>query len=117
MPGGSIQASKAIHKPAQDVTASHGASRRAEATLVIVGIIVVIGIGGEANSDKGTPMKPVMKPTEATTVERKTVEATAVEAAAVETTKATVETATAAVETAAAAVTTATAMTAATAVS
>jgi hypothetical protein len=81
------------------------------ATLIIVRIVVVIGIGGKANSDKRTPMKAVMKPMEATTVERKTVEATAVEATT------SVET-TAAVETAATtAVTAATAMTAAAAMS
>jgi hypothetical protein len=77
------------------------------AALIIVRIVVVIGIGGKANSDERAPMKAVMKammkPVEATTVERKTVKATSVKATSVETTSVettAMEAATAAVETA-----------------
>jgi hypothetical protein len=68
------------------------------AAFVIVRIVVVVVIGGEANSDERAPTKAVMKLMEAASVERKTVKASSVETAAMEAAKATVETATATVE-------------------
>jgi hypothetical protein len=79
------------------------------AAFVIVRIVVVVVIGGEANSDERAPTKAVMKLMEAASVERKTVKATSVETAAMEAAKATVETATATVEAATATVEAATA--------
>jgi hypothetical protein len=47
--------------------------------IIVVRISVIIRIGRETDSDKRSPVKPVMKTVEAT-VERNAVEATSVEA-------------------------------------
>jgi hypothetical protein len=66
------------------VTCRHAVPDDVATIIIVVRISVVVGIGRKPNSDKRTPVKPVMKTVmkavEAT-VERDAVEATSVEAA------------------------------------